>query len=117
MKELEAHLNLGTKIELNVKKKQEVEYFLEGIIKPKIGHFIWEINEDTGEVRKADYKINSTIFHWSQTKLSEKLVVNPSCIYIPALNAKNAKKNYLRNKNQDEYFVKEAIMSLKDLPI
>lgn len=117
MKELENHLNLASKIEINVKKKQEVEYFLEGIIKPKIGHFIWEVNEETGDIKKADYKVNSTVFHWSQTKLSEKLVVNPFCVYIPALNAVNAKKNYLRNKNQNEYFVKEPIMSLKDLPI
>ena len=55
MKELEKHLQLNTKerIELNVKQKKEIEYVLQGTLKPKIGHFIWEINEKTLEIKKA----------------------------------------------------------------
>lgn len=47
MKELETHLKLDNqeRIELNVKKKQEIEYVLQGTIKPQTGHFVWELSE------------------------------------------------------------------------
>ena len=59
MKELETHLKVGNenRIELNVKKKQEVEYVLQGTIKPKTGHFVWELNEETGEIKKLNLSV------------------------------------------------------------
>lgn len=115
MKELQTHFELSVKdkIELSVKKKQEIEYVLEGSIKPMPGHFIWELNEETGEIRKAEFKKDTAILLGALPP--DELMVKPDCIYIPALNAENAKKKYLKNKNQDAYYVKPALMSLSDI--
>jgi len=116
MKELETHLKLDNqdKIELNVKKQQEIQYFLQGTLKPQVGHFIWELNEETGEIRKAEFEKTTAIF--GAAIPPEELIVKPDCIYIPALNAENAKKKYLKNKNQSFYYAKEAPMKLGDIP-
>jgi hypothetical protein len=116
MKELETHLKLENKekIELNIKKKKEIEYIFEGNIKPNRGHFIWEFNEETGEIKKAEFKKNST-FIFSRSYNTEELIIKANCIYIPALNAENAKKKYLKNKQQSAYYVKEPLMNLSDL--
>lgn len=115
MKELEIHLKLGNKTEINVKKQQEIEYLLEGTIKPRIGHFVWEINEESGEIKKADYKCDTVSLLGNLKVPAEKLVINPDCIYIPALNAENAKKKYLQNKEQSHYFVKPPLLNIADL--
>lgn len=115
MKELETHLKIDNqeRIELNVKNKQEIEYFLQGTIKPKTGHFIWELNEETGEIKKAEFKKTTAVF--GAAIPPEDLIVKSDCIYIPALNAENAKKKYLKNNNQSAYYVKPAIMNFSDL--
>ncbi len=115
MKELETHhhINNGHRVELNVKKKQEVEHVLQGTIKPRDGHFIWELNEESGEIKKAVFK--TTVAVLGAKVPTQELVVNKDCIYIPALNAENAKKKYLKNKEQSFYFVKEAPMSLSEI--
>jgi hypothetical protein len=115
MKELETHLKLNNRerVELNVKKKQEIEYVLQGTIKPQKGHFVWEINEETGETKKAEFKRNTVVY--GAELRPEELVVKSYCIYIPALNAKNAKRKYLKNKQQCAYYVKPAVMSLSDI--
>lgn len=112
---VEPHLTLDTKerIELNVKKKQEIEYILQGTIKPKTGHFVWELNEVTGEIKKAQFKRNTAVY--GAELPTEELVVKADCIYIPALNAENAKRKYLKNKEQSAYYVKHAPMSLSDI--
>lgn len=115
MKELETHLQLGNqnKVELNVKKKQEIEYVLQGTIKPQTGHFIWELNEETGEIKKAEFKRTTAVF--GAAIPPEELIVKAGCIYIPALNAENAKRKYLKNKEQSAYYVKPPVMNLSDI--
>ena len=116
MKELETHLKLGTqeRIELNLKKKKEIEYVLEGTIKPIKGHFIWELNEETGEIKKAEFKRNTAVA-FSTTLPPEELIIKAESVYSTALNVANAKKNYLNDNRQSSYYVKEAPMSLSDL--
>lgn len=115
MKELETHLKAGIKTELNVKKKQEVEYVLEGTISPKNGHKVWEFNEETEEIKEAEYKKNTVVFNGFTHREPEELIIKANCIYIPALNAGNAKRKYLKNKKQSHYYVKPAPMDLKDI--
>lgn len=110
--QLKSHLNQNVKVEVNVKKKQEIEYVLQGTIKPPKGHFIWELNEETGEIKKAEFKKTTAVF--GAELPPEELIVKADCIYIPALNAENAKKKYLKNKEQSHYYVKEAPMKLSD---
>jgi hypothetical protein len=115
MKELETHLKLERQntIELNVKKKQEIEYVLQGTIKPQTGHFVWELNEETGEIKKAEFKQDT--FVYGAELPPEELLVKSNCVYIPALNAENAKKKYLKNKEQSAYYVKQPPMNFSDL--
>lgn len=115
MKELETHLNAPkhNTVELNVKKKQEIEYVLQGSLKAKAGHFVWEINEETGEIKKAEFKRTTAVFGGKIPP--EKMVVQKGCVYIPALNAKNAKDKYDKNKDQSAYYVKPPAMNIDDI--
>ena len=115
MKELESNFILNSKenIELQIQKKQEIEYVLDGTIKPIKSHFIWELNKLTGEIKKADFKKN-TVAAFSTQLCSEELVVKSDCIYIPALNIKNAIKKYKINHEQSDYYKKTSPMSLSD---
>ena len=117
MKELETHFNVGvdseSRTEINIKKKQEIEYILEGRLSPKKGHFIWQINTVTLEVKKADYQRNTIGF--MVDVLPEELITKKDCIYIPALNKKNALAKYNQNNRQSHYYIKEPPMSLSDI--
>jgi len=117
MKELEKPIiDYGqVKHELSVKKKKEIEYVLEGTIKPKKGHFVWELNEETGEIKRAEFKRNTAVF--GAEVPPEELIIKPDCIYIPALNAENAKKKYLKNKEQSAYYVKPPIANISDITL
>jgi hypothetical protein len=112
MKELETNPNNVIRTEINVKKQQKAEHTLEGTIKPKKGHKVWEVNEETGVIREADYKVDAVVFNFMAKKEPSKLVINDDCVYIPALNASNAKKKYLENNSQSHYYQKEALMEL-----
>lgn len=112
MKELETHQKIDNRnqIELNVKKKQKIESELLGSINVKTGHFLWEINEETGEIKKAEFKKTTAIY--GAKKEPEELIVREGCVYIPALNKKNAIKKYLKDKEQSSYYSKPPLLSL-----
>ena len=116
MKELDPYLKLENKvnIELNIKKQQESKHTLQGEISLQRGHYIWELNEETGEIKKANFRSNTTIA-FSAKLISEKLIIKSGCIYIPALNSENAKRKYLKNKEQSAYYIKPAAMSLSKI--
>jgi len=117
MKELQVQDKLpsNNKVELNVKKRQEIEYVLNGSIKPKFGHKIYEVNTNTGEVNLAKYKSDTVVFNHLSKMPAEKLIVNQDCIYISALNKENAKKKFLKDSNQNSYFGKKPILDINML--
>jgi len=115
MKELEKQYINQNKIEVNVKKQQEIEHVLEGTIKPKNGHFIWEINVADGSIQKASYKSDTVSFTNKMKRESERLIVKPDCVYIPALNKENALKKYRKDNRQSSYYVKAALLNLSDI--
>lgn len=119
MKELETHSNIvrssKNNIELNVKDRKKVEHSFLGNIPVKTGHFLWEINEETGEIKKAEYKRTVVVFGGG--KHPEELIVRPDCVYIPALNKKNAIKKYLKNKEQGYYFSKPPAFDINELKV
>ena len=116
MKELETHQRIGNlnRVEINVKKQQEIEKFIEGTIKPKRGHFVWEVNEITLKVKKAEYNKNTVAIFTAEIP-TEELMMLPDCVYIPALNSRNAMDKYKRNPNQSAYYSMPAPMKLSDL--
>lgn len=108
----------NNKVEIVAKKKQEIERRLAGTIKPKAGQKIWEINEETGVIQEAKYTRQTDISISTTGKVIkpvERLIVSDNCVYIPALNMENAKKQYLKNKEQSFYYVKPAPMSLNGI--
>ena len=117
MKELEVHNESikSVSYEMPVKKKQEIEYVLEGTIRPDAGHKIWEVNEETGEIKEAEYKKNTVEFNGFVHREHEELIIRANCVYIPSLNAKNAKKKYDKNPNQSYYYLKPAPMKIEDI--
>lgn len=113
--DVNAQIESGIKTEVSVKKKQEVEYVLEGTLRPDGGHKVWEINKLTSEVKEAEYRKNTVEFNGFKHIEREELYVKADCVYIPSLNAKNAKKKYDKNPSQSHYYVKPPPMKLEDI--
>lgn len=116
MKELQTHEGIFEKgrTEINVKKRQKVEHVLEGKLVPENGHSIFEVNKVTGEVKKAEFKTNAAVF--GAKKPPEQIIIRPDCVYIPALNKRNALKKYNKNPNQSAYYARESgFMDINDI--
>lgn len=91
-------LNVIDNIELSVTKKQEHEYKLIGSHVPKIdGYTIFEYNMETKEIVPAVYQTEDAyildLSNLSNPVNSRKLHLNKGCIYVEALNIKNAIKH------------------------
>ena len=117
MKELEQHEKLPqlNKVELNVQQKKQIEHQLMGVLTPQKGHKVWELNEETGEIKEAQYHKKDVGF--IHTISNPEIIINPDCIYIPALNKENAKKKYLKNKEQASYYKAKPIANIKDITL
>jgi hypothetical protein len=94
MKELE--LKNETKIEISVKQKKQVEHQLIGKIIPFEGHTIWQINNETLEIEKAEFS-NATYHFIGENK--KEIITKKGYTYISALNKKNALKKYNQGTN------------------
>ena len=71
-----------------------------------ISEFIVYVSEY--EKRDVAYNALAIVSH-------DKLIINPNCVYIPALNAKNAIKKYLNDNKQSSYYIKEAPMDIRKI--
>jgi hypothetical protein len=119
MKELEYSIhekvNELNRTELIERIKKEIDYVLLGSLRPQKGHKLFECNLLTGIVNEAKYhKRKDTIGYINSIQYVEtkKLIVQLDCIYIPALNLKNAIKKFNKEKNQNKYFTKPSTLNL-----
>ena len=88
-------LEFQNKIEVSVNKKQQKEYKLIGSYVPKIdGYRIFEYNLETKVLRPAQFRTSYTYILGGTNK--KILDANKGCVYIEALNEKNAVKRLLR---------------------
>lgn len=92
MKELDAKI----RIEESVKQKKQVEHELIGKIIPHEGHTIWEINKETGAIKKAKFS-NATYNFMGENK--KEIIVKQGYEYVSALNRKNALRKYKKGLN------------------
>ena len=90
------------KTEIQAKKKQRLEYKLIGSMSHRAGHILFSINTITGEIKQAEYQ-KEPIITWEQAKMinegvgiPRKVIIEPNCVYIEALNEENALKKYNR---------------------
>lgn len=118
MKELTNHIKENIKLEAQKEQQKEKKHVLLGKIKPKKGQKIYEINEETGEIKEAEFVSKTINFIQAAKKdfsLKKELVIKPDCVYIPALNTENAKKKYLKNNQQDFYYEKGDYFDINEV--
>lgn len=88
MKEIEQKQNI--EIVEQKQKNQYQEIFIGSMIK-RAGHTIFEFNKNTKELNPAEHN-----YSFEKGKLKDKIIVKVDCIYIQALNKKNALKKILK---------------------
>lgn len=107
MKELEKHFNDSNDVKQVAPIKKEKVFI--GTLRPKKGHKCFEINTLTNDIKEAEYSTNETAYilnpdiSVASMRGYVKRILNTKsdCVYITALNKKNALKKYreqLKNK-------------------
>ena len=96
MKELEKINTISEEIVKPIKK----ELKLIGSIQPQKGHKCFEINIITNEISEAEFFEDYVSMFSSSYERKKKLRIKIDCIYITALNKKNALKKYREQLKQ-----------------
>ena len=101
MKELFKESFDSNKIEIVEEQQQKKEIKLIGQQRKVPGLILWEFNETTRLIQRAKYKmtnvfISSLSMSTESITHTHKVVVNENCVYIQALNLKNAIKHLKR---------------------
>jgi len=97
---------IKTKSAIHQKKDQKQEYKLIGSLLLKRGLKLWSYNQTTGELKPAEIVRKVMIGYNGKEKKSNKVQFSPDCLYLQALNRKNAIKKinkyyaYMQNKNR-----------------
>jgi hypothetical protein len=97
MKEFEGVFQEKDKMELSIQKKQQKEKVLVGKLVPHKGHKIWEINEETLEIKLAEFEKKTYII--GKNHANPEIIIRIECAYVSALNSKNALKKYKQGVN------------------
>lgn len=85
----------ANEIEIAIQKRQQQEYKLIGSYVPKIdGYTIFQYNKETKEFSVAEFRQSDTYVIGGNN--GRKLDVKKGCVYIEALNEKNALKKLKR---------------------
>lgn len=85
------------KIELVKQAQQEYKHI--GSIKYKPGSTLWQFNTETGELKPAKVIVKEQLLWVSKgdcTKKTRSVIYENKCVYIWALNRKNAEKKILK---------------------
>ncbi len=97
MKELDGLFTDKDKMEISIQKKQQKEKVLIGKIIPHEGHKMWEINDETLEIKEAQFEQKTFIL--GSNHKNREIITRIGCTYISALNKKSAIKKYTQGKN------------------
>lgn len=77
--------------------QQEYKYI--GSIKYRPGSTLWQFNTETGELNPAKVTVKEQLVWTSKgdcTKKTRSVIYENKCVYVQALNRKNAEKKILR---------------------
>ncbi|MFD3001427.1 hypothetical protein ACFS7Z_13730 [Pontibacter toksunensis] len=89
----------GQKTEIRVEQKKQIK--LIGSTRKVPGHTMFELNLETQEIKQAEYQ-EGTVYAYTEKSHEHqhrlKLVVKENCIYVQALNKKNAFKKLAKIK-------------------
>jgi hypothetical protein len=97
MKEFQLNMDKKDKTEISIQKKQQKEKVLVGKLIPHSGHKIWEINDETLEIKQAEFEKKSFII--GQAHQNPEIIIRSGFSYVSALNSSNALKKYKQGKN------------------
>lgn len=91
-------------VSITLQQEKEIKQKLVGRLVPHKGHTIFEINFVTGECKPAEIIQNETAALTTSKKLSKpqsigKVVINKDCVYVSAMNKKNALKHLQKLSN------------------
>jgi len=92
---IELELKDREKLEVVANQKKQIEHELIGFLVPHNGHKIWEIEVATGNIKEAQYSSN-TYKAFGENK--KEIIVKDGCLYVSALNKKNAFKKAMEGK-------------------
>lgn len=82
--------------------KKQKQLVLHQIVFPQKGHYLFQINQVTGEVKLADFDYSDPhTITWRAAlardyAVKKRLIKKADCVYLSALNVKNAIKHYER---------------------
>lgn len=103
MKEFDANLNTKEKTELSVQQEQEYQLKLHTTIFSHPNHILWEIDTKTLKVREATFEAQDIEIDLSKEVSvftpRGKVIIRQGCVYVSALNKKNALKKYRKGEN------------------
>lgn len=80
-------------------KQVQQEYKHIGSIKYRPGSTLWQFNTETGELKPAKVTVKEQLVWTSKddcTKKTRSVIYEDKCVYMWALNRKNAEKKILR---------------------
>lgn len=117
MNELEQHLKFQERLEISQQQQKEQQKVLDGKIIPYPGQKIWEVNISTLEVKEAECTNPAMKYELAAigdfSRIAD-LVRRDGCVYIPAINAKNALRKFKKNPHQDFYYYKKPDNNITD---
>lgn len=85
-----------TKDQISKVQKLQTELTLIDSVKKIPGHQLFELNVDSGELSLADVKTEVKLGSNLLPVYHNSIVIKPRCIYVQALNRKNAEKKILK---------------------
>lgn len=97
MKEIK--INLKDQVQVHGQKQVESKKVFLGSIRKIPGHTLFEFNLDTYELQKAEIKVDVIVNSSTEYKTRTSVIKKENCIYIQALNLKNARKKILKHFN------------------
>jgi hypothetical protein len=93
MKELENHKS----DKVSVANQRQVEtHKLVQEMKKCPGHKVWELDVAEGVIREAKIERVDAEVGKHGTKIRNKVIQREGCLYVPALNARNADKKFIK---------------------
>lgn len=96
---LESHTNLTEKerVEISIKQQKQVEKEFIGVIIPHNNHTLWEINNETLEIKEAEYIKKPIVIGEDYDK--KEVLERKGYSYISSLTKKTAIKKFKNGKN------------------
>jgi len=85
--------------EISVKTIKEIQRRLTGRIEPHSNHKLFEVHLTTGKIILAEFE---RILHWEQ-KPKKTVLVKKDCVYVSAMNIKNAIKHFNNKSNGSKF--------------